>query len=575
MGRDVGDRFSEAFKVKLKNGALTVKNSLGKTDQLDFYRLRVSRRSSLNCLLSGLEDDANLALYNRDFDVIKTSSNYGDDNDSIRHVVNPGVYFIRVNRIEGDIQYDLKFSLNADAGNNFKSARKVSIKKGKLKGNFSFADFVDADDDKTDIYQIRLTSKSVFTSSIQGLQNDAKLTLCDSRGKTIFKGKGKDDFQSFTQVLTAGIYYIKIDINQGSTRYKLKSSFNSVAIDLGGNDANNANPVVIGKSFQDVIGSFDAEDYYKVDLATPSNLKVLLNGLSANANLELRTNNGTTILGSSTKPATAEELLDLNLKAGSYFVRVFPGATNTFTFYDLKFDASPLELYGLTDSNKLLAFNPDQLNKAVSLDINGLATGETLKAIDFRPLTGELFGISSANKVYEVDVTTGATAAVADLSAFSLGTASGFDFNPAVDRLRIVGESGVNLRVNPTTGEVAVDTALPTGRVVTASAYSNNLAGTPLTTLFGIDTASDRLVRQGNPSPNDGVVTEIGTGLGINFTSNTGFDIVTDLGLGNIAYATAGSTLYTINLATGGATGVGTVSSNTTAANLIGFAARP
>lgn len=577
MRRDVGDRFSESLKIKFKNGSATLKNSLGQTDQLDFYRLRVNRRSSLNCVLSGLDDnDANLALYDRNFKAIKTSSKFGDDNEAIRSSLDPGIYFVRVNRVEGDIQYNLKVSLNVDAGNSFRTARKVSIKQGKVKGSFNFSDFVDADDDQTDIYQFRLTSRSAFTSAIQGLQNDAKLTLCDSNGKVIFRGRGRDDVRSFTQVLSAGVYYIKVDASQGSTRYNLKCSYNSVAIDLGGDDTDDANPVITGgRPFQDVIGSFDIEDYYKVDLSTASNLKVLLNGLSANANLDIRGGDGTTILGSSTQAGTADDLLDLNLKAGTYFVRVFPGAANSFTFYNLKFDASPLDLYGLSDANKLVAFNPDQPNKAVSFDVMGLASGETLQAIDFRPATGELFGISSARKVYEVNPATGAVSAVADLSSLSLGTAYGFDFNPAVDRIRIVGESGTNLRVNPDTGEVAIDTALPSGRVVTASAYSNNRAGTSATTLFGIDTATDRLIKQGNPSPNDGAVTQVGTGLGVDFAVNTGFDITTDIALGNVAYATAGSRLYTIDLATGGSTTVGTVSSNNTPTNLIGFAARP
>ena len=45
------------------------------------------------------------------------------------------------------------------------------------------------------------------------------------------------------------------------------------------------------------------------------------------------------------------------------------------------------------------------------------------------------------------------------------GTAFGFDFNPTVDRIRVVSDTGQNLRLNPDTGAVAaVDGALNQGR---------------------------------------------------------------------------------------------------------------
>ena len=102
-------------------------------------------------------------------------------------------------------------------------------------------------------------------------------------------------------------------------------------------------------------------------------------------------------------------------------------------------------------------------------------------------------------------------------------------------------------------------------------AYTNSQAGATLTTLYGIDTGTDTLVRiggpDGTPSPNTGLLTTIGP-LGVDATSFGGFDIQP---FTNIAYAAlrtgpAGATtqkLYSINLATGAATLLGTIGNGT------------
>ena len=69
-----------------------------------------------------------------------------------------------------------------------------------------------------------------------------------------------------------------------------------------------------------------------------------------------------------------------------------------------------------------------------------------------------------------------------------MGTSFGFDFNPAVDRIRIVSNTGQNLRFNPNDGVVNVDGNLNPGTPsISAAAYTNNFAGTATTSLFAID----------------------------------------------------------------------------------------
>jgi hypothetical protein len=129
--------------------------------------------------------------------------------------------------------------------------------------------------------------------------------------------------------------------------------------------------------------------------------------------------------------------------------------------------------------------------------------------------------------------------------------------------------AGQNLRLNPNDGTLAAtDTALSyaagdsnagaTPRIV-GSAYTNNFAGASTTTLYGIDSNLDIVAIQ-NP-PNNGTLNTVGP-LGVNASDLAGFDIS---GLTGTAFASivapagALASLFTINLATGAASLVGTV----------------
>ena len=101
----------------------------------------------------------------------------------------------------------------------------------------------------------------------------------------------------------------------------------------------------------------------------------------------------------------------------------------------------------------------------------------------------------------------------------------GFDFNPTVDRIRLVTNNDQNLRLNPETGMVAATdgTINPAVATITAVAYTNSFAGASTTTLYDIDVASDKLFIQ-NP-PNNGTLTAVGS-LGVQALGEAGFDIV-------------------------------------------------
>lgn len=228
--------------------------------------------------------------------------------------------------------------------------------------------------------------------------------------------------------------------------------------------------------------------------------------------------------------------------------------------------AAPADtIYGVTSTNQLVSFRstaPGTLTSSVSItNVEG-----NVLAIDFAPSTGQLYAVTTASKLYAINPANGRGTQMG-LNTFAdpvvWGSAAAIDMQPVVDRLRVI--SGTNsMRVNQYTGaSIGTDTSLSlTGSPAPLAdvAYANSVAGATTTTLFGIDTANDVLVRVGgvdaNPSPNTGVETVIGP-LGVNaLGNNVGFDIsgVTGTAWASLQTA-AGTRLYSVNLATGAATG--------------------
>jgi hypothetical protein len=254
------------------------------------------------------------------------------------------------------------------------------------------------------------------------------------------------------------------------------------------------------------------------------------------------------------------------------------------TIRDIAYAVRPENIYAVTASNKLVRFNPgvpNAINNSIS--ITGLSGGENIVGIDFRPATGLLFALSSANRIYTISTSTGAATPVgaAPFATALSGVNFGFDFNPTVDRIRTASDADQTLRLNPNNGAlVAVDGTLAyaatdpnTGQDpnIVGSAYTNSFLGSSSTTLYGIDSNLNTLVTQGSVgsapiSPNTGQLFTVGSlGAGVDPNGVLGFDISPESGAAFAAFnsdVAAGTQLFAINLNTGAATLIGAIGVN-------------
>jgi hypothetical protein len=244
---------------------------------------------------------------------------------------------------------------------------------------------------------------------------------------------------------------------------------------------------------------------------------------------------------------------------------------------------------GLVNSAELATFDTANPSAVTVRTIGGLQESETAVGLDARPATGELMLITVptgvlANAVvrtYSLDPTNAVATLVGSIPGTVPGAAdvpTGADFNPVVDRLRVVNANNENFRINPNNAALAGDDVnltynAPAAGPITAVAYDRNVAPGPpgtaappgtLTTLYGIDVGSDRLVTIGgvssqNPGgPNGGKVDPAGTfGVAVDDNSDAGFDIAAN-GSAFASLRVAGQPgLYRINLAGGAASLVG------------------
>lgn len=236
-------------------------------------------------------------------------------------------------------------------------------------------------------------------------------------------------------------------------------------------------------------------------------------------------------------------------------------------------------IYGLTNLQQLVTFDSSARTVTSTTSLSGFSLlGEILLSIDVRPATGQLYGYSNQNNLYIIDPTTGGRTQVGStIATVPQGAYRAIDFNPTVDRIRLLGSGGApnNLRLHPDTGALVMvdgtltyslaDTNAGDTPAVVNGAYTNSRPGATATTLYDLEAGNDVLVTQ--LPANNGTLQTVGP-IGFNLTTGggfTGFDISGASGAAYLVGNLLGSggltanALYQVNLGTGAATLLGPV----------------
>lgn len=257
----------------------------------------------------------------------------------------------------------------------------------------------------------------------------------------------------------------------------------------------------------------------------------------------------------------------------------------------------------VTASHEIITFRAAEPARVLERrPVTGLPAGERLVGIDFRVAKGVLYALSQAGRLYTLDIPTGALRPVGAAPAVLplTGTVFGFDFNPAADRIRVVSNTGQNLRLHPDTGAAvdgnpAVEGVQPDPALryawgdanahrqpdIAGAAYTYHPSDSKLTTNYAIDRALGVLVMQGSRegatpvvSPNSGQLRTVGA-LGLGPLVDVAFDIADVGNTALIAVRTAADSqtrLHQVDLATGATRPLGKVGEGVP---LLGMAIEP
>lgn len=224
--------------------------------------------------------------------------------------------------------------------------------------------------------------------------------------------------------------------------------------------------------------------------------------------------------------------------------------------------APALDFYGLgRDGDRLVTFRQDG---AVLHDVavSGLNLGDRLADIDvFASDNLKLYGLGTSGQLYTLDPMSGAATAVG--AGAAVGTPVAMDFNPAVDRLRVLSGPD-NYRMNPFTGGLAAsdgpfayaagDPNFGATPRLAAVAYSNNFDLPGSTTFYSIDAGLGTLLFHSGGPQFSTLNTIAGLSLGglpFSIGMEIGFDIVSPGPGMNWAYLSHGNDFYSLNLMNG------------------------
>jgi len=273
----------------------------------DLHRFTVKKSTEVEIELSGLDDNADLYLYNKKGKLLIRSRNSGSRNETINVDLKRGTYQVGVQTKDrwSNIDYDLEINAGPRTRNT-----------GILTGTESFSGNVSRFD-RYDFYKFSLDESKEVDISLSGLSDNADLYLAKPSGKklkTITKSKssGSSD-EAVSYPLGKGDYYVvvKAATKSDNTEYDLVISEQPLQ---------SAGVLTDTETFSGSVDKRDPYDFYFFKLEEKTDVNINLSGLNDNADLHLFKNTlkKKGFVKSSKESGRSNESINENLSAGTY-----------------------------------------------------------------------------------------------------------------------------------------------------------------------------------------------------------------------------------------------------------------
>jgi len=223
---DAGGRAAGAADLGVLSGTVEIAGNVGGGDRNDAFQFSVATPTTLAATLTGLTQNAGIALFGGGRRALASSSEKGTADKTLSAVIDPGDYILKVSRNRGAAtDYTLTITATLytpppitppDSDDGAGGRKKKALDIGDLKRIINEQAVIDGSLDageSADFYSFELSSADSVSIALSNLQADVQFTLLEDGGRrarqivdTQTTGLGEALFTA----LEPGKYYIRI-----------------------------------------------------------------------------------------------------------------------------------------------------------------------------------------------------------------------------------------------------------------------------------------------------------------------------------------------------------------------------
>ncbi|MFV1980394.1 MAG: pre-peptidase C-terminal domain-containing protein, partial [Rhodothermia bacterium] len=409
---DPGNDFASAVVIDPFVGLQTFRENVGALDADDYYKFTLDAAATVTAQISELNEDLDVAIVadingngvHDSNETLEFTSGGGKGRQRVVEELAPGTYFFWVfQRTFGEAlnsHYRLDVDIAAigslqvdDPGETLVTATDL----GALGSSLTVSDIVGALD-VSDFYRFTIGTAQTVQVLLRGLAEDLQLQLIDDANGNGIIDNGEDlaasrrsrnSSESMVASLQAGTYFVRVYqdnfAESENSSYELSIRTPTAATanpsDPGGNLPSAANLGTLNGAVarSDFVGDSDADDFYRIRLDEPREVRVLLSGLAEDADVRLIADvDGNLaiasgeVIESSNSSGSDHDFISEDLGPGDYFVHVFQPSfpANQNTNYNLEITSTPLAISTASDPGELLP---------AAMDIGNLTTPQVFQ----------------------------------------------------------------------------------------------------------------------------------------------------------------------------------------------------
>ena len=305
-----------------QSSARVSSGTAGGTDSDAYFSFSVNQLTPMRFELQNLSGDANLLLLDASGTEIARSELGGTESELISRSLGAGDYYVRVDAPDSDtIDYDLRYSREFELGD-------LTSQESPETHSDDVTQAVD------DIFRFSLTWPTEMYFELKNLSADADLFLLDSSGIELDRSElGGTESDTIVRLLHPGTYYVRVDAyDTGTIDYNLRYRREGGLPDASLVDLGDLTSLASARTSSGTVHRTDNDkDYFRFTLTEESVMGLVLNGLSADADLYLLNYSHQEIANSQRGDTDDESIIRL-LGPGTYYVRVDAFAAGTIDY---------------------------------------------------------------------------------------------------------------------------------------------------------------------------------------------------------------------------------------------------